>query len=170
MKSAGALVTLIIALVILLDPGTANAQGPWCSSPNHCTGIMDFGDIPCIGCQDTRPDESCSDTCFCGTCNLRGSSGECCGRIYYVPNFYPASGDCTGECLSIPVHAKTHRNRKNSDMQYNADLRHGYAPGLIVLTSTRTYREPLFIYAHDRCRHAYRLIAEEDQPASPGGM
>lgn len=159
----------LIVLTLLINPSRATAAS--CSA--HCTEIWYIGEADCTGangCQSSRPIESCSFGCVCGTCQSRGSSGECCGRIYYVPNVYSAPGDCTNECGAAPIHARTHVNRQNPNVQYNVDLRQDYAPGLIMLTPTKSYREPLFIYAYDRCSHTYRLIAEEDQPGKSGGM
>jgi hypothetical protein len=166
MKREYLVVPLFLLLILLVGSGRLRAQEP-CTA--ECTGIEDFGEVPCAGCSDTRPDESCSDTCYCGTCHLHGSSGECCGRIYYVPNFYPAPGDCTNECIGVPAHARTHASRRKLNTQFTVDLRQGSTPGLIMLTPTRSYRDPVFLYALD-CSRQYRLVAEENTPSKTGGM
>ncbi len=91
--------------------------------------------------------------------------------IYYVPNIFGAPGSCNGvECGGSPVHARTHLTRKDRDLQTRVNLRNDRSPGLIMLSPTVTYREPLFIYAYDRCKHTYRVIIEEDWTGKDGGI
>ncbi len=173
MKAIHVLCLSLIVLTLLVNPYRTAAQvSPSlggvepCSAPNRCTGIWDYGDLPCTGangCSDSFPDESCGDTCFCGICDERGSSGECCGHTYYVPNFYEGNGDCSNECGDIAIHARTHVNRQNPRSQHSLYLRKDYSPGLIMLTPTVSYKEPLFGYVYNRCSHTYRLIVEEGQ-------
>jgi hypothetical protein len=140
-----------------------------------CSSIEDFGSTSCSGangCTGERPDEVCFFGCTCAECSPRGSSGECCGRIYYVPNLYPQSGcgNC-GECGGTPrTHIRSHVNRAGSGQQYSVELRQDYSHGLVVLSPTVSYREPLFVYLLNHCDHTYRLLAEEAPTRKTGGM
>ena len=157
---------LLLALAMLFLTHRAAASS--------CTGIEDFGSTSCTGaggCQSDHEDEICFFGCTCGECNPRGSSGECCGRIYYVPNFYSGNdcGNC-GECGAARTHLRSHIKRDGNRQQYNVELRQDYSPGRIMLSPTVTYKEPLFVYVFSRCNHTYRLLADEAPTIKTGGM
>jgi hypothetical protein len=164
---------LLIVLTLLFHPGRAGAQDQ-CSA--HCTGYQDDGEILCTGsngCTGSYEAESCAlGGCTCGTCYPKGSSGECCSRIYYIPNVYPMSGSCnTIECGDASIHARSHLSRNDGGEGRNsAELRQAYSPGLIMLTPTLSYREPSLLYVLDRCSHTYRLVAEQGRTVKNGGM
>jgi hypothetical protein len=92
------LMTLFVAVVMVFAARTAKAD---------CVGIEDFGSENCSGvggCEGSYEMEFCSFGCVSGECNGRGSSGECCGRIYYIPNIYGDGGkDAAG--LSVAMSA-----------------------------------------------------------------
>jgi len=160
MKVAYVMSLFLFGITLLfVEKGFAQYE---CTAPDRCTGIEYNGEIQCVGaggCSDSFPWETCTSTCFCGSCVSRGSSGLCCGHLYYVPNFYAGSGDCTAYCGNVAVHARSHINRESSDRELALVLRGDNTPGRIMLTSSISYREPVFVYALD-CSHTFRLVVE----------
>src|SRR4051812_24846335 len=98
-----------------------------------CTSIEDFGSVTCTGaggCTGERPGETCFFGCTCGQCNPRGSSGSCCGRIYYVPNIYGGSGcGSCGECGAARTHIRDYAAGHSNETKHSGDLRQDYSPG-----------------------------------------
>jgi hypothetical protein len=144
----------LVALGALFSPGTASAQ---CTD---CNGILDEGPTPCPGCKSYYDQEFCTRGCQCGTCIAHGGSGLCCGYRYYSPVIYTQPDDCGGECGLARVHPRTHVSTNVQESKHSEELRQGYSPGLILLAPGVTYREPLFAYDFDHCRHSFDLVAE----------
>lgn len=138
----------------LFSPGSASAQ---CTD---CWGILDEGPTLCTGCHSYYELEFCTRGCVCGNCVSHGGSGLCCGHIYYSPVIYPLGEDCGGECGLARVHPRTHVGRNSQQGKRSEELRQGYSPGLILLAPGVTYREPLFAYDFNHCRHSFGLVAE----------
>jgi hypothetical protein len=145
---------LLVGLGALFNAGSASAQ---CTS---CWGILDEGPTRCTGCNAYYDLEFCTRGCQCGNCLSHGGSGLCCGHIYYSPVIYPLPDDCGGECGLARVHPRTHVSRNGQEGKHSEELRQGYSPGLILLAPGVTYREPLFAYDFNHCRHSFGLLAE----------
>ena len=75
-----------------------------------------------------------------------------------------------GDCGNVAKHAQTHSNRLNPNAWREVELRQDYSPGLIMLTMTESYREPVFGYAYNRCNHTYRLVFEVEKIEKHGGL
>jgi hypothetical protein len=166
MTRTRSMVPLFLGLAMLFVTHRASAA--------TCTGIEDLGSSPCTGaggCESEHEVEMCFFGCTCGECDRHGSSGECCGHIYYVPNVYQGQGcgNC-GECGGARTHIRSTSIGRGVASDTPLELRQDYSPGLIVLTRTLSYREPLFVYVLNRCDHTYRLIAEEELTRKTGGM
>ena len=158
------LMTLFVAVVMVFAARTAKAD---------CVGIEDFGSENCSGvggCEGSYEMEFCSFGCVSGECNGRGSSGECCGRIYYIPNIYGDGGEgCSGvECGDVSVRAHARSSRLTS--QHSAELLQGYTPGLIMLGADIGYKAPQLVYTFDRCNHNFGLVVEDGKLVTLGGM
>src|ERR1700723_1350228 len=154
-----------LIVVASLNP-VANAE---CDA--SCVGYSDPLQINCSGgggCQSFYMKVFCSSGCTCGDCASQGSSGQCCGRIYYLAVVY-GNGEGGCECGDVKQHAQTHSNRLNPEGRRTVDLRQDYSPGLIMLTATESVREAGFGYAYNRCAHNYQLVFEVDQPEKHGG-
>jgi hypothetical protein len=156
------LLLLFVVLVMVFATRTAKAD--------DCVGIEDFGSQSCSGakgCESEYESEYCSFGCVSGTCNGRGSSGECCGKIYYVPNISGGGGDgCSGiECGDGRVHARA----SHVNLEHRAELLRGYTPGLIMLSVNVSYKAPQLIYSFNRCSHTYEVVMDGGRLA-PTGM
>jgi len=133
-----------------------------------CLKVEEIVVLPCHGnnCESTFVIEACRQGCNCGTCFTSGY-GDCRGYHWSTLSIAQEPGTCNG-CQGLAIHARTHSARRSSNTQHNA-VRQGYTPGLIMLTPTKSYRPPLFMYAYNRCRHTYMLITEERQSTKIGG-
>jgi hypothetical protein len=153
--------TLVFVVSVASEAIGQSTSQPSCGT---CTSTLDLGDEPCTGargCSGSYPVIVCSFGCSCGACHSQGSSGECCGHRYYLPNVYPQPGICSGSgCGELPRHARTHSRDRDTTILRSVELRQDYSPGLIVLTPTIGYRPPVFVYALD-CSHSYQLVVEE---------
>lgn len=157
MKLAVLSLLVVVSLLVPVVPADAQTRCP----AGHCYTYLDLGDVNCTGangCQDTWDDEICGFGCVCGSCTNKGSSGECCGKIYYIPNIAPEDGDCEGNCGDARTHALSHK--RDGAAGRSTDLLHDHTPGVIMLTRTVSYRDPRLLYVLDRCSHVYRLMTE----------
>jgi len=155
-------------LVVIASSNRATAT----ACDGGCWGYFDAGSFNCKGsggCTGSYERYLCWPGCACGTCTNHGSSGLCCGSIYYEPNFYSGSGNCLG-CGDVTKHAQTHSNRLNPNAWRTVELRQDYSPRLVMLTPTESYREPVFGYAYNRCNHTYQLVFEVEKIEKHGGL
>jgi hypothetical protein len=144
------------------------------SHPAHASGCWDINylsDVNCTGpngCTGSYPLEYCTFGCVSGTCEDRGGSGLCCGRLYYTPVIYPDGGRCDpgGGCGTGRAHASRPTATSSPHAQ---QLLQGRSPGVIKVSDNFGYREPTFAYVYDRCRHEYAVLVEEKGAFVAGG-
>lgn len=147
--------------VALLTPCLANAS---------CTDYEDFGDVRCSGaggCVSSHPSIICGFGCISGTCNSRGSSGECCGNIYYVANISPDGGRGCTQAGCGELRSRNHSSSVPSSPEHRAELLKGYSPGVVLLSERLSYKEPQIIYALDRCNHNFGFVVSDGRVVAP---
>jgi hypothetical protein len=140
---------------------------------DDCVGIEDFGSEDCTGangCTGSYELEYCSFGCISGECNGRGSSGECCGKKYYIPNISGDGGEgCSGvECGD--ARRRVHVRVAQINPERRAELMQGYTPGVMMLGADIGYKPAQLIYTFDRCSHSFGLLVEDGKLVALGGM
>lgn len=134
---------------------------PTLSSAATCVGYSQEMEFVCVGtggCEGTYFRVYCTSGCVSGTCYNRGSSGECCGKIYYVATLYSdGTNDCTNNCIQAPpknTAALTNKTRTVANIR----TRPADVLGPVSLTTHLSYSMPRSVIVPDRCRHTFEVI------------
>ena len=142
--------------------------------PAHagCYSYEPGNDVPCFGsngCNDFYQEVFCVFGCVSGTCDSRGGSGLCCGKIYYTPVIYPDGGRCDpgGGCGTGRPHTMQQSALHSPHAQ---ELLQHRSPGVVKLTDSISYREPAFAFVIDHCKREYGVLIEEKGTFVKGGM
>lgn len=114
------------------------------------------------GCTGEYIRVRCTFGCVEGTCVNQGSSGECCGKIYYNAVIYPSGGSCP-QCGDLPAAASS-----RSRHAFPAPSKHPtQASNTVTVRSRATRRVPRITFVPDTCAHAYS--AAVDYGTAPRG-
>ena len=160
-------VRILTWALIILAGACLSARPAWANCVDY--DILDE-ESPCFGaggCESSHPWIICAPGCTPGTCVPHGSSGLCCGKIYYLPVIYPDSSNCNGNCQGVVVRVHT---AARTDGGKGVPRSTRVSPGLIVINGNLEYKEPVFVYAFDRCAHRYGVVIEGDGRIVKGGM
>ncbi len=128
-------------------------------SDASCVGYSQEFEFTCVGaggCQGTYYRVYCTFGCVSGTCYNQGSSGECCGKIYYVATIFPDGTDrCNDNCMNAPIRA----SRLSPPRQTaNIQKRPADVLGPVLLTAELSYSIPRTAIVPDRCRRTFEVV------------
>jgi hypothetical protein len=129
----------------------------------HCVGTG--------GCSEPYFYSLCTSGCIHGQCIDHGSSGQCCGHIYYSAVIYQDGGNCSGsECGLLrahPSHSAKNRKQRNPERGTGTSLeRVGFGGNSPFLG----YAAPRLLFVPDRCAHTYQIIVQRGLSVDLGGM
>jgi len=154
---------LVLLAAVIIVFASYNAKAGECT--NGCRGYDQSDPTPCDGCEGMSYVETyCTFGCTCGTCEVDGNSGKCCGSEYHNDEIVPTDGTC--ECGNVRVHAST----LHSSAEHRAELLQGRTPGLIMLSATESYKPAEMVYTYRSCSHRYVLVVQGGRIVGATGM
>ena len=166
MKHQRVLMVVMILGVLTLAPHLARAQAScwgYLDVQSHCSGSG--------GCSSPYFYSLCTTGCVHGLCVGHGSSGQCCGHVYYSAVIYSDGDDCPGdECGLLRAHAPS--SAKSSKRLNPQPVRQATAENLGLASEPPILGLPAsrLLFVPDRCTHTYHIVLQRDLPVDFGGI